>query len=75
LKKIVLDRKSQSDFIFCYSVRFIDHSVGNQFVETSVLEFSKNQNFWGCACTPAPPASAPLIEVVGLYKNLTELSC
>jgi len=38
-------------------------------VETSVTklfkilpELSKNQKFWGCACTTAPPSSSPLFQ-------------
>jgi len=41
LKEIIFgEKKSKSDFIFFYSVRLIDHSVGNKCVETSVPEFS-----------------------------------
>jgi len=38
--KFFLEKKSQSYFILIYSVRFIDHSIGNKGVETSVSEFS-----------------------------------
>ena len=51
--------------LFLYSVGIIDHSRGNKGVETSVLEFSgilpefsRNQNFWGCACIPSSCTSA-----------------
>jgi len=52
------EKKLSQIFILFYSVKLIDHSIGNKVVETSVLElsgispeFSTNPNFWGCACT------------------------
>jgi len=74
---------------FCrlsYSIRLIDHSVGNKGVETSMPEFSgilpeisTNQNFWGCACTSSDsgtqaPRASPESSIT-IYTVERELAC